>query len=130
MNTATVRIGTEPFVTSVKSGSHEIVVDEPGELGGADSGPDPYGLLLGALGSCKAITASMYAKRKGWPLEAIELDLRHDRADDHETIDVTIRLFGDLDEKQRDRIVEIAGKCPVEKTIKGELRVRATLDNG
>ncbi len=126
MNTATVRIGTEPFVTSVKSGAHEIVVDEPGTLGGADSGPDPYGLLLGALGSCKAITASMYAQRKGWPLEAIEMDLAHARQDDHETIDVTIRIIGDLDDKQRARIVEIAGKCPVEKTIKGELRVNVT----
>ncbi|MEQ8769384.1 MAG: OsmC family protein [Phycisphaerales bacterium] len=128
MNTATVRIGTEPFVTSVKSGAHEIVVDEPGELGGADAGPDPYGLLLGSLGACKAITASMYAKRKGWPLDAMELDLTHTRHDDHESIDVTIRLFGDLDDKQRARIIEIAGKCPVEKTLQGELRVNVTAD--
>lgn len=125
-NNVTVRIGSEPYVTSVKAGTHEIVADEPGELGGADSGPDPYGLLLASLGSCKAITASMYAKRKGWPLEAMELDLAHTREDDHERIDVTIRLFGDLDEKQRARVIEIAGKCPVEKTIKGELRVNVS----
>ncbi len=128
MNTATVRIGTEPFVTSVKSEAHEIVVDEPADLGGADAGPDPYGLLLGSLGSCKAITASMYAKRKGWPLEAIEVDLTHTRHDDHETIDVTVRVIGDLDEKQRARLIEIAGKCPVEKTLRGDLRINVTAE--
>ena len=100
------------------------MTDEPGELGGADSGPDPYGLLLSSLGACKAITAMMYARRKGWALDAMELDLSHERADGHETIDVTFRLIGDLDDAQRARIIEIAGKCPVEKTITGELKVR------
>ncbi|GJM19593.1 MAG: osmotically inducible protein C [Phycisphaeraceae bacterium] len=123
MSSVTVRIADEPYVTSIKAGPHEIVADEPSELGGADSGPDPYGLLLASLGSCKAITASMYARRKGWPLDAMELDLSHTREDGFERIDVVIRVFGDLDDTQRERLVEIAGKCPVEKTITGELRV-------
>lgn len=122
----TVRIGATPYLTSVRAGAHEIVADEPGELGGADEGPDPYGLLLASLGSCKAITVTMYARRKGWALEAVELELHHTREDGHERIDASIRFEGDLSDEQRERLTQIAGKCPVEKTITGELRVRTS----
>jgi len=122
----TVRIGETPYLTSIRAGMHELVADEPGSLGGADEGPDPYGLLLGSLGACKAITATMYARRKGWALRAVELELSHTREGDHERIDVTVRFEGDLTGEQRERLMVIAGKCPVEKTITGDLRVHAT----
>ena len=94
-----------------------------GDLGGADQGPSPYDLLLGSLGACKAITATMYAQRKGWPLTGVALTLTHTRLADHQRIDVDIAFEGDLTDEQRSRLKDIAGKCPVEKTLTGELRV-------
>lgn len=122
----TVRIGEIPYLTSIRAGAHELVGDEPGSLGGGDEGPDPYGLLLGSLGACKAITATMYARRKGWALTGVELELSHTRGADHERIDVQVRFEGDLTDEQRERLAVIAGKCPVEKTITGDLRINVT----
>ena len=102
---------------------------------GADAGPSPYQLLLSGLGACKAMTVRMYADRKGWDLDEVHVALRHERrhADDcvdcesdstritH--IDTEIQFTGDLTGEQRERLREIAGRCPVEKTITGDLRV-------
>lgn len=118
-----VTLGTTPYATDVEAGAHTVRVDEPGALGGADTGPDPYALLLGSLGSCKAITASMYARRKEWALERVTVELSHERRGDHESIEVSMTFEGDLTDDQRERLLTIAGKCPVEKTITGDLRV-------
>ena len=110
---------------------HTLVVDEPEPIG-RDAGPDPYALLLGALGACAAITARLYADRKGWPLERVVVTLRHERrhADDCGTEDGRcerihrhVELEGDLDEEQRTRLVEIAGRCPVARTIKSAVEI-------
>ncbi len=138
-NGVVVSIGTTPYRTEVLAGGHALIADEPRSAGGADAGPGPYELLLASLGSCKAITLRMYADRKGWPLERVALSLRHSRrhgADceacdqteprlDH--IDVEVQLVGDLDDAQRARLLEIADRCPVHRTITGDLRVVSTL---
>lgn len=127
----TVTIGRDKYATKITSGKHELIADEPGTLGGTDTGPDPYQLLLSSIGACKAITVRMYADRKGWDLDEIRLDLAHSRPNGRgnpERIEVSISLTGNLDEDQRARLKEIAGKCPVEQTITGELTVETFLE--
>ena len=122
---------------------HTLVADEPAEAGGADAGPTPYELLLAALGSCTSMTMLLYARRKGWSLEGVEVRLTHDRvhaADcaDCETtegrIDTITReiiLRGPLDLEQRARLLEIARKCPVHRTLTSEIKIRdAVLEEG
>jgi putative redox protein len=108
----------------VSTGDHEFLVDEPPPLG-QDRGPDPYELLLSALGSCTAITTMLYARRKGWPLEAVEVRLTHARAhtDDCasggycDSAEVHVKLEGPLDDDQRHRLLDISTRCPVARTL-------------
>jgi len=134
------RIGPEPYATRIRSGSHALSADEPTDAGGADTGPSPYDLLLAALGACTAITLRMYADRKRWPLEHATVRLTHERlhakdCDECEseagyvsTIERAIELAGDLDADQRQRLLEIAEKCPVHRTLTGEVRVTSRLE--
>ncbi len=131
--------GTGAYTQSVLAGPHVLVADEPRDLGGDDRGPPPYDLLLAALGACTSMTVRMYAKRKGWPLSRISVRLRHEKihardcADcetksgfiDHVAREVT--LEGDLDTEQRERLLEIANKCPVHRTLHSEVRVESRL---
>ncbi|HEX6694907.1 MAG TPA: OsmC family protein [Longimicrobiales bacterium] len=118
------------YRTTAAAGRHSLVVDEPASLGGSDTGPTPYDLIAAALGACTAITLRMYADRKGWPLEAITVDVRHSRVhavddancdtDENARIDRlhrTISLSGDLDAEQHAKLLEIADKCPVHRTL-------------
>jgi len=136
-----VTIGTDHYHTDISAGPHTVVADEPKELGGTDNGPDPYALLLASVGACKAITVRMYADRKQWPLDRIELALSHDRVhandcDDCEAedglvsvIECDMTFHGNLDDEQRTRLLEIADKCPVQKTIAGHNHFRTTLSD-
>ncbi|MEW2529287.1 OsmC family protein [Streptomyces sp. NPDC047071] len=120
--------GTGPYGQLVRAGHHVLAADEP-EPAGADSGPGPYDLLLAALGACTSMTVRMYADRKGWPLEKVTVSLRHQRAhaagragreNGHKRADRIareIRLDGALDADQRRRLMEIAEKCPVHRTL-------------
>jgi uncharacterized OsmC-like protein len=131
----TVESAGGKFTQKVLAGNHNWLVDEPLELGGDDKGPTPYDMLLASLGSCKAITMQMYAQRKGWALEGVKIDLEHSREhrDDCATcdgkvnridvIDCVITITGDLDEDQRSRLAEIAGKCPVHQTLTNHLDI-------
>jgi uncharacterized OsmC-like protein len=115
----------------IEVGRHVLVSDEPREAGGTDAGPDPYGLLLAALGSCTSMTLRLYADRKGWPLEKIVVRLSHERTyardcEDCETGDGridrilrSISLSGPLSEEQRRRLIEIAERCPVHRSMLG-----------
>lgn len=134
-----VSIGKDHYHTDITAGGHTLVSDEPESVGGTDDGPDPYALLLSAIGACKAITVRMYADRKGWPLDRLELDLSHQRQHakdcedcEHEdgiisVIECTLTAQGDLTDEQRARLAEIADKCPVHKTITGANHIRTKL---
>ena len=120
-------------------GTHSLVADEPLDAGGTDLGPCPYDLLLSALGACTAMTLRLYADRRGWPLEGVEVRLRHDRihAEDCaecetrdgflDRIQKQLTLLGPLDKTQRLRLVEIAELCPVQRTLQGEIVIESTL---
>jgi len=137
--TVRLAIGKDHFKTDIEVGPHTLLADEPQGVGGTDQGPDPYGLLLASLGACKAITVRMYADRKQWPLESLELALSHERihaedCDDCEStsgmvdrITCQITPHGPLDGEQRSRLVEIADKCPVHRTLSGEIRISTSL---
>jgi putative redox protein len=124
----------------ITAGTHNLIADEPRESGGSDAGPDPYSLLLSALGACTAMTLQIYAKRKDWPLERVEVSLRHARihaADcgdcatkqgSLDQIDRFISLSGPLTAEQKARLLEIAQRCPVHKTLTSEISIKDFLD--
>lgn len=124
----------------IKSGRHTLIADEPIEYGGGDEGPNPYDFLLSALAACKVMTAQMYARRKGWPLEevSVSLDTYKIHARDCEDcdsdpnarvdiIEVKIGFKGDLTSEQRERLKEIADRCPVHRTLTTETKIRTQL---
>ena len=124
------------FQQEVTVGKHRFLADEPADVGGLDSGPGPYDLLLAGLGACTAITLRLYAERKALPLERVTVELTHSRiyAADCEScetkegmldrIDRSIALSGKLDAEQRKRLMEIADKCPVHRTLTSEIDIR------
>jgi uncharacterized OsmC-like protein len=137
---ADVVVRSEQGLTqTIEIGQHRLTADEPSSAGGQDAGPDPYELLLSALGACTSITVRLYAQRKGWPLEGVQVALHHERiyaADcaECETRDgfldrITKRLtlFGPLDQQQRQRLAQIAERCPVNRTLQREVVIEQHL---
>lgn len=125
---ATGRIGTDKYRTDIATGHHTLVADEGPELGGKDSGPAPYDLLISALAACTAITLRMYADRKEWPVTAVHADI-HFRRDDAkvESIDRVLRIEGAVDAEQKKRMADIAERTPVTLTLKRSLEIRTRL---
>lgn len=120
--TATVHGASSSLTQTIHVRQHTLTADEPLDVGGQDQGPDPYELLLSALGACTSMTVSLYATRKGWPLQAVTVTLHHDKITgddgkpkDHIRREVT--LTGPLDEEQRGRLLDIANRCPVHQTL-------------
>ena len=124
------------FTQKIVVGPHRLVADEPKDIGGDDEGPTPYDLLLAALGSCTSITVTMYARRKSWPLQGVTARLRHSKI--HATdcaecetkegkidrIELDIEFAGPLSDEQRSKLLEIAEKCPVHRTLVSETNIR------
>jgi len=127
------------FRTEVEAGKHRLIIDEPVEAGGADEGPTPYDYLCSALGGCTAMTMHVIAKRENIPLEGSEISITSDRmyakdcADCTSTtgyihrFDVRITLRGNLTDAQRERLLSVAKRCPVAKTLTSEIRIEESL---
>jgi len=127
--------------TTITTRDHQFFSDEPFEAGGQNAGPTPYDLLLASLGACIAMTLRLYASRKGWDLRGVRADLSHERDHIKDCIDctgdepgphldrlnVSLHLDGDLDGEQRKRLVEIAERCPVHRTLIQPPRIEVTL---
>lgn len=132
-----VTVGAGKFGTVVAAGRHRWTADEPAGVGGRDAGPGPYELLLGALGTCTSMTLRMVAAREGIPLDDVIVRLRHERnhaADcgHHaegtsrvEAIHADVELVGDLTDAQRDRLEAVTAKCPVHRTLSGDLHLHS-----
>jgi putative redox protein len=131
-----VRGDAQNFQQEITAGKHHFVADEPLSVGGGDAGPDPYDYLLASLGVCTSMTVGFYARRNKWPLEKIMVSLWHSRihardCEDCETkdgmvdrIDVEVELTGPLSPEQHAKLMEIAAKCPVHRTLTSEINIR------
>ncbi|HEY6982759.1 OsmC family protein [Reyranella sp.] len=128
MARARASIGRTNYATAITAGRHRLEADEGPELGGQDSGPAPYDLLVAALGACTVITLRMYAERKQWPVEAVHADVHFVREGDDQRIDRHLRIEGTVDAEQRKRMAEIAERTPVTLSLKRGLEIRTTLD--
>jgi putative redox protein len=132
-------MAAEGYYTEIMANGHPLIADEPVSYGGTDKGASPYELLAAGLGACTSMTLRMYAGRKQWPLEAVIVRMKHQRthAEDCrecetrdrkiEVIEREIELFGPLDEEQKQRLLEIADKCPVHRTLHSKVLVRTRL---
>lgn len=134
-----VRGGGTSFVQEITAGDHQLRSDEPASVGGTGTGPTPYDLLLAALGACTSMTVGMYARRKQWPLEGVTVRLRHTRVHAEDCaacetrasmltrIDRDITLEGELSDEQRARLLAIAERCPVHRTLTATIEIQTRL---
>ncbi|TVZ27617.1 putative redox protein [Gillisia sp. Hel_I_86] len=132
-------LGPEGFTTQIKAGRHNLIADEPEHVGGNDFGPNPYEYVSAGLAACTSMTIQMYAKRKGWIVDSVDTQVNYGR--EHaldcekceeagtkiDTFKRELIIKGDLDEKQRNRLLEIANKCPVHKTLHSETQIITSL---
>lgn len=127
-----VESGNGPYGQFITAGRHVLGADEPESLGGRDTGPDPYELLLAALGACTSMTLRLYAERHKWPLARVEVRLKHLRqgtpsGDVPDQFERVITLTGDLTGEQRERLLQIAERCPVSRTLRRASEIANTL---
>lgn len=132
-------ITSDNYKAEIDASGHRLIADEPTDLGGTDTGPDPYALLLSSLAACTLMTLVMYSQRKEWPLESAEVELSHERIHAADCADCEskegkvsrirrqLTFHGDLDANQRARLLEIADRCPVHRTLTGEIRIESSL---
>jgi uncharacterized OsmC-like protein len=127
------------FRTEIEAGPHRLVTDEPVDVGGTAEGPTPYDLLSGALAGCTAMTLHFYAKREKLPLEGVDVTVSHDRQHAKDCADCTtqagfihrfrveLALHGPLTSEQRQRLLDVAGRCPVARTLESEIKIDEAL---
>lgn len=133
--TTTVQSSEGAYAQAIKARLHEWMAGEPIEVGGTDNGPTPYELLLSALGACTSITLEMYAARKGWQLDKVHVTLEHSKEVREgengsmpvDMIDRIVWLDGALDDEQRSKLIEIAEKCPVHRTLTNQILINTFL---
>lgn len=138
-NRVVARVGKSGFQTEIVANGHALIADEPIAVGGGDTGPNPYDLLVAALGACTAMTIRMYADKKKLPLDAVTVRLKHQKIHAEDCIECTgreggidfiereIELQGDLEAAMRQKILEIADKCPVHRTLKAPAKIETKL---
>lgn len=129
------RLGQEGYTTEIRVGKHGFIADEPEEIGGNNFGPNPYEFVSAGLAACTAMTLKMYANLKKWDLESVEVHINHDKKHciecknvENKTVKIDefkrfIKVKGNLDDKQRQRLLEIANRCPVHRTLHNEVEV-------
>lgn len=134
-----VQTSNESLSTEIKAGRHHLVADEPKDVGGDDSGPTPYDLLSAALGACTSMTVQMYAKRKKWELNEVTVHIDHQKKHEQDALKEgkksakldhftrKIELQGNLDQEQRERLLEIANRCPVKRTLTSDIQIHSEL---
>lgn len=127
---AKATIKKESYRTVIETDDHQFVTDEPINVGGKDLGPNPGELLSAALAACGTATMKMYAERKGWNLEEaiVDVDFENNRKEDYTVFIKKIRLKGDLDEEQKAKLREIAGKCPIHRILTGSIEIKEELN--
>jgi len=133
------RTGKVGYQTEITADEHHLIADEPITVGGANTGPTPYDLLVAALGACTGMTLRMYADRKGIPLDAVTVRLKHEkvhaedcancvnRDEKIDSIEREIELHGNLDQALREKLLDVAGRCPVHKTLEAKTRIKSRL---
>ena len=129
-HTVYVQSSSPAYATEITVGAHHLLADEPADVGGADTGPSPREILLSALGACTSITLRMYAERKQWPLEEVQVQLSYGEGGatkETTVIEREIKLTGPLDEAQRARLLQIANACPLHKILTGAVEIPTKL---
>lgn len=131
----TVVSGAAKYLQDIRAGDHQLQADEPLSIGGRDAAPNPYELLLGALGACTAITVQMFADRRRWPLEKVRVQLAHAKSHAQDCVDceaagarldrveIAIELQGNLTEEQRRKLMDVAEHCPLHRTLAAGLQM-------
>jgi putative redox protein len=127
-NMTSASIASSKYRLALNNGRHEFYADEPQKQGGTDTAPAPDELLEASLASCTAITLRMYADRKQWPVETIEVKVRLERMEGKTLFTKTIHITGNIDEAQHQRMLQIAEACPVSKTLLGNIEIKASMD--
>lgn len=137
--TVTVNSEISRYAQNISVGPHILRADEQNDVGGNDAGPNPYELLLAALGACTSVTVRMYADRKQWPLRGVQVSLSYSKvhAEDCaqcdtkdgmvDRIELRISFTGDLSDEQKNRLLEIANKCPVHRTLISKVQIESVL---
>lgn len=119
----TTHRGEGPFQQVIEIGPHRLVTDVAPALGGEDSGPEPHDILAAALAACTTLTVNLYARRKGYQLDEVQVTIRHGQEGAAYALHRSIRYLGQLSQEEKQRLTDIANKCPVHKTLSGQIQI-------